>query len=461
MKVLLVKPFSEMHVVFPPLGLGYLASYCQKVIPGIDICILDCHRLQYSIEDFKKYLLRYQPDIIGFTAFTLEISYAIKMAEAVKQVCKETIVVIGGPHASAVPESVLSYESVDYVFCGEAERGFAHFLKNFHTHERLSARGLGYRNGNNIVLNEIELIEELDNIPFPDYKKMELEKYPKMYFMQKTPSAPIISSRGCPYCCTFCAGHKVSGRLWRSRSAANIMEEIKYLYKEYRIREIDFWDDNFGLDRTRVVEFCRLFKSWGGGKVIWWCPNGLHLNSLDKDLLRIMKEVGCYAISLGIESGSETVQKDMNKNLSFTKLKEIVEYSNKIGLRTQGFFIIGYPTETEKDIMETIRLAKKLPFHRASFCLFQPIVGSDISNYLIKERLLDKHILNTIPCDYSKVSIPTKYIKNIRKIKELQSKAIISFYLRPKILFKLICENISVSQIKQLVKIFLKYVLAR
>lgn len=325
---------------------------------------------------------------------------------------------------------------IDHVFIGEVEKGFSYFLKNFSSSDRLNASGLGYRNGKDIVLNEPELIDDLNSVPFPDYKKMQFEKYPKMYFMKNFPAAPIMSSWGCPFNCTFCAGYRVSGRKWRSWSVKYILEEI------------DFWDDNFTLDRARTEEFCRSLKTLGWD-FIWWCPNEVHLNTLDKELLIKMKESGCYAIVFGIESGSERIQKDMKKNLSFERLNEMVEFSYRIGLRTQGFFIIGYPTENEEDILKTIRISLPLPFLRASFCMFQPIVGSETYKYLVEKKIINEKINVPITCDYSKTSIPAYYIKNIARIRQLQKRAILSFYLKPRIFFRLFRENMSLSQIKE------------
>lgn len=460
MKVLLVKPISDMHVVLPPIGLGYLASYCQREIPDIDLKILDCNRERYNQGRFERYVRDFKPDVIGFTAFSMEIDSALRLAAISKEALKGVITVIGGPHASAVPRSVLSNVSIDYIFRGEAERGFSYFLKNFYSAERLNAPGLGYRNGKDIILNQPELIDDLDSIPFPDYKKMGLEKYPKMYFMKRFPAAPIMSSRGCPFNCTFCAGHKISGRGWRPRSVENIIKEIAFLHKEYGIKEIDFWDDNFTLNKARTEEFCRALKTLGKD-FIWWCPNGVHLNTLDREILLRMKESGCYAIAFGIESGSERIQKDMKKGLSFEKLEEMVEFSRKIGLRTQGFFIIGYPTENKEDILKTIKLSQSLPFLRASFCMFQPIVGSEIYQYLVENNVISEKDAAVITCDYSKASVPTDYIKDTSRIKQLQKRAILGFYLRPKIFFKLLFENISMSQIKELTDIVKKYILNR
>ena len=172
-----------------------------------------------------------------------------------------------------------------------------------------------------------------------------------------------------------------------------------------------------------------------------------------------MKESGCYAVAFGIESGSEKVRQDMKKNFSPIKLKEMAEFSYKIGLRTQGFFIIGYPTEAEQDILKTIQLSKSLSLLRASFCLFQPIVGSNICQYLIDNKVINEAQSYRITCDYSKAAISTNFIKNVSKIKKLQRRAILEFYLRPKIFFRILFENMSFSQIKELIIITKKYII--
>ncbi|MFH1798713.1 MAG: radical SAM protein [Candidatus Omnitrophota bacterium] len=460
MKVLLVKPLSDMHVILLPIGLGYLASYCQKQNPNLELKILDCHRERFTEEKFKEYIRNFKPDVIGFTALSMEINSARAFAFYAKQVKSEIVTIIGGPHVSALPRTVLADRNVDYVFRGEAEVGFSYFIKHFSSNERLNSPGLGYLKGEDLIFNDSSVIDELDDIPFPDYQKMQFEKYPKMYFMKRFPSAPILSSRGCPFTCTFCAGHMVSGRKWRSRSVDNILMEIEYLSRKYNIREINFWDDNFTFDRSRTEEFCGRFKKLNK-HIIWWCPNGVRLETLDKSILVKMKQSGCYSVAFGVESGSEKIQQDMKKRISFKKLKEMSEFSHSIGLRTQGFFILGYPTEKEEDILATIKLARTLPFLRASFSLFQPIAGSEIYQCLVDQKLINEEDAVINACDYSKANVPTYYIKDLAKIKRLQRKAILGFYFRPKIFLRVLLENLSLPQIKELIKIVKYYILER
>ncbi len=457
MKILLVKVPSDMHVILPPIGLGYVAAYLKNKIKDIDIKILDCLKEGYNHKDFKEYILKEKPNVVGLTAFTMEINSALKCAEIIKQIDKNIITVIGGPHVSNSPNHVLENENVNFILRGESEIAFYEFINSIINKKDFSKiHNLGYKKGNDIVLNEVKLPENLDELPYPDYDLMKLLEYPKMYFMKNYPSGPIVTSRGCPFLCTFCSAGKLSGKKFRSRSPKEIIKEIKYLKDKYKIKEFQIWDDNFTMNKERAMEFCNLLLK-ENINLDWWCPNGLRIETLDEELLKKMKESGCYAMAFGIESGSEKIQKDMKKFLDLNKVKEIVNLANKIGIRTQGFFIIGYPTETKEDILKTIELAKELPLDRASFSLFQPLVGSEIYDELKKEGKLD---CLDAKCDYSKISIlPTTL--NSKDLKNLQRKAILGFYLRPKTFTRFIRENLSVSQIKELGSMFKKYIIGK
>lgn len=459
MKILLVKPISDIHVVSPPLALAYLASSIKK-LKNVEVRILDCLLKKYSYEDFGKYLQHYQPAIIGFTSFTLEFKSALKMAAIGKSLNPDVKIIFGGSHVSNVPEDSLKNKEIDFIFQAEAEEGFPKLIKELMKKNKKpnfkKIPCLGWKKKGKIILNSIKFIENLDKLDFPDFDLFEFSKYPKLYLVKEHPSAPIITSRGCPFNCTFCTAKQISGSKWRFRSAENIIEELKILKMKYNIREFQIWDDNFTLNKERAKKFCDLLIK-ENLNLIWWCPNGVRLETLDKELLIKMKKSGCYAIALGIESGSEKIQKDMNKNINFSHLKEMIDFSNKIGMRTQGFFIIGYPTETRADILKTIKLAKDLNLKRTAFHLFQPLFGSEIYNKLKKEGKIPKNY-SIEQCDYSKASILPKGFKNLDEVKKLQQKAILEFYLRPRIFFSFLRENLSTSQIIEILLMVKKYI---
>lgn len=221
---------------------------------------------------------------------------------------------MGGPHPSNKPDEVLSNKYVDFIYRTEGEIGFCELLQRLRNGRNnfSSISNLGYKEDRKRIFNPFKVTENLDDLPFPSYDLIKVESYPKTYMTKKGPYAPIITSRGCPYPCTYCSAGKVSGKKLRMRSPENIIEEIKLLKNRHHIKEFQIWDDNFTLNKKRVYEFCRLLVK-ENIDLSWWCPNGLRIETLDEDLIRTMKETGLYAIALGIESGSEKIQKDMKK----------------------------------------------------------------------------------------------------------------------------------------------------
>ncbi len=454
MKLLLVKAPSITHTINPPLSLAYLIPNVKKYA---QIKVLDCLKENYSFNDFKNFVKKYKPDVIGFTAFTMEIDSVFKCAQITKKLNPKIYTIVGGPHASTFPENILSNKNIDFAFISEAEKTFPKLLRQIKENKfnLKKINGIGYRDKKeNISLNPAKLEMNLDTLSFPDFDAMNFEEYPKLYLARKHPSIPILTSRGCPFNCTFCTGYKISGKKFRARSPENIIQELKILKQKYKIKEFQIWDDNFTLDKKRAIKFCNLLIK-EKLNLIWWCPNGVRMETLDYELLKKMKDSGCYAIVLGIESGSLKIQKDMNKNLDFKKLKEVVNIAHKLKLRTQGFFIIGYPTETKEDILKTIKLAKSLPLNRATFGLFQPLPGSDIYNELKKQGKLKG--INLTTTEYSKPSIPTKTL-SLNELKRLQQKALIEFYLRPRVFFRFIGENLTPSQFKEILNMIKKYI---
>lgn len=459
MKILLVKPPSDTHFVMLPIGIGYIASYLKSKVNGIESYFLDCLREGYDHEKFTDYIKKLKPDLVGITAFSVEIDSAIRCCEIAKTIDKGIITVIGGPHATFMPEEVLSNNSVDFIFRNEAEISFSQFIEELKGQRKFEEiPNIGYKKNGQIRLNPIRLPEDLDLLPFPDYEFMGLRLYPKTYKMRYYPSAPILTSRGCPFPCTYCSGGKLSGKKFRARSPQNIIDEIKFLKANYNIREFEIWDDNFTLDKKRTNDFCDLLLK-ENINLPWWCPNGLRVETLDEALIRKMKKSGLYSIAIGIESGSEKIQKDMKKNLNFEKVREVAQLGNKYGIRMEGFFILGYPTETKDDILKTIKLSKELPLKRASILLFQPLVGSEIYDTLKKEGRLEGIDLHN--AEYSKPTILPDGLKSLQELKNLQKRAILEFYMRPKVLPGFIIENLSPGQLKHIWAMTKKYLFNR
>ena len=295
-----------------------------------------------------------------------------------------------------------------------------------------------WREGNRVVINQQVFFEDIDRFGMPAWDLIRPDTYPFAPhggFFKNYPIAPIIISRGCPFACAYCAGRIVSGRRIRYRSVAKVIEEIKLLYHQYGIREIHIEDDNFTFNHVLVKEFCRQLKD-NKLNISWTCPNGVRLDSLTEDLLKTMKDAGLYFISVGIESGSDRVLKEMKKSLTTQGIREKINLIKNCGLEISGFFIIGYPTETRRDIEQTIDFACSLGLKRAGFSLFKPFPGSDIARELVKRGEWQFNHISAE--DWSRFILADAIYAppgfTLKEIKQWRQKALWRFYFRPGII---------------------------
>lgn len=449
MKVLLVRPVSKTHVIVPPIGLGYLATSLKKA--GHSVSILDCVKEKMTYEDFEKYIKENKPSVVGITVFSYDLNSAKKSINLIKKIDQKIVTVVGGPHPSGDPIQTMEFlDNVDFAFKGEAEVGLPMLLDEIQNNGDFEkVPGLVWKRKKIIIINQQKFVEDLGSLGFPRWELLKPHEYPEAPhggFAKKFPVAPIIITRGCPFQCTFCAGHEITGKKIRSRPIKDVIKEIELLYNQYGIREIHIEDDNFTLNKNLVREFTTLLIK-KRLKISWCCPNGVRLDTLDEDLLKLMKKSGCYSLSVGIESGSDKILKHMKKNLTVDKIKEKIKLINKVGISVIGFFILGYPTETKDDIISTIEFAKSLPLSRAEFNIFLPLPGSEMY-----EKLKEECKLNNINWNNFFVT-KVAYSENITKeeLKKFQKEAFLKFYLRPKIILGMLKNVKSLKQFKYLI----------
>jgi len=464
LNVLLFRPYSKADELIPPFGLGYLATALRK---NHNTEILDGIKENMTPDNFKDFLHENKFDVIGIQIFTFHINAAKEYVRVIKELRPETKIILGGPHPSCDPNNIFYYfPKIDFAFRGEAEIGLAKLMDlmaesgDIEDLELKEVPGLIWRDKENkTVANNQIFVENLDTLGCPSWDLLKPDTYPLAphgAFFKNYPIAPIIITRGCPFNCTFCAGRLVSGRKIRRRSVALVISEIKELYYKYGIREIHIEDDNFTFYRDLVMEFCdELTKN--NLNISWVCPNGVRLDTLDKELLLKMKETGLYSLSVGVESGSNRVLSHMQKSLNTEKIKEKVALIRETGLEVIGFFVIGYPAETRQDILDTIKFAKKLDLKRANFTIFKPFPGTPITDKLIADNELpeiqenwEKYIL--ADAVYAPQGFTTKELKNLRR------RAFLSFYLRPKILFKMMREIKNFKHFKIVMKRILRWI---
>jgi anaerobic magnesium-protoporphyrin IX monomethyl ester cyclase len=378
-----------------PLGITYLSAVLIK--EGLTVKILDASLEDYDHEEeLSEHTIRFgmtfnkirdtisgfRPDIIGISAlYTSQAGNVHELCRLSKEVSGDIITVLGGAYPTSETEFCMQDFNVDFAILGEGEESFLSLLRSLQNGKVNAVEGIAYRDNGAVKINpKSSFIKNLDNLPMPARHLLKLTEYSEVPcghgVIKHKPFATVISSRGCPFQCTFCFSCKMHGVTFRPRSAKNVLDEIESLIEQYHIKEIHFEDDNITFDRKRALE---IFQGIIDRKfnIAWTAPNGLSVSTLDKELLLKMKESGCYGVILAIESGSQRVLSEiMRKPVNLKKAEEIVRLLKDIGLNVACYWMLGLPGETKKEIRETIDFASKLksinPNLYSSFSVFTP-----------------------------------------------------------------------------------------
>jgi len=420
----------EQHLgsKLPALGLCALAAYTRR--EGFDTALLDAYNLGLSPESTMKKVLEFSPRYVGITATTATIFLAAKFAELIKEQCPQIITVIGGSHVSAMPmETMQEFRAFDIAVVGEGEQAIVDILRLVEPFADLSnIKGVIYRGGDDSLkrTEKRSYLEDLDRLPFPAWDL--LTDFPGLYRpsltnYKKLPVASLVTSRGCPYKCTFC-DRSVFGNRWRSFSATYVVDLIKDLKAKYGIREISFYDDTFTVNKKRLHEMCEQFIK-NNLNLSWSCLGRVDL--ADTETLKLMKKAGCWLISYGIESATPEILSIYKKDISLSQIDKAVRLTKEAGILTRGFFIIGGPLETENTILQIKDLIHKIPLDDLHISFFTPIPGSEMYENADKYgrfnkewSSMDVYEINFVPNDLNE-NLLLQYRSDLYR----------SFYLRP------------------------------
>jgi len=389
-----------------PLGLAYIAAVLER--KGYEVRLLDAFiegleneeevdnervLLGLTPSQIRQEIKDFSPQVVGVSSlFTMQRKNAHAVCKIAKEVDNSIITVMGGSHPSAEPVMVLQDPVVDFVVLGEGEQVIVDLLRYLeHGGDISEIDGLGFRSNSKIVINEKKkFIEDLDSIPFPARHLLPMDRYfqSKMShgLNRRTPYASILTSRGCPFECTFCSTHKVWSKRYRARSAANVLSEIKYLVDTYGIKELLFEDDNMLLDKNRAHDiFDVMIKE--KFDLIWRTPNGVAVVTLDEEMLDKMKASGCYQIGLGVESGNKFVLNTIiKKPVDLEKARLIVKYARKIGIEAIVFLVVGMPGETLEQMRDSFSFVRSLGLYNAQHVsIATPYPGSKLYD-ICKDR---------------------------------------------------------------------------
>lgn len=445
MKVLLISPVLTIALddpagVNPMLGLAYLAAYLEK--NDFEVEILDAaaeginnvrkvgSKLRYGLGEgeIKKRIKKSAPAIVGITnPSTLHAADAHDIAKMVKDVDEDILVVFGGAHASACPELVLADGNVDLVVKGEGEETFLEVVSNFCQGASVrNIAGTHHKEKGKIVQNPMRpFIRNLDSLSYPARHLLPMDIYLESFkknlnYLMCERATTLISSRGCPGNCIYCAVKTVWGRKWRCRSAKNVVDEMEHLINDYDIGEVHFLDDSISVDRDHLGGICDEIIN-RGLDIKWTTPNGIAIWLLDKSLIKKMKRAGCYRLTFGLESGNSETLKFMRKKYDLEYAKEVIRYAHRIGLWTVGTFIIGFPYEQADSIEDTINFAVHSHLDFAVFYIANPFPGTDLYEIFRREGLLSES-------DFSSLvrGTDTKYFKH-QELQEIQGEAFSRF----------------------------------
>jgi anaerobic magnesium-protoporphyrin IX monomethyl ester cyclase len=372
----------------PPLGLGYLASYLES--KGFRVDILDLTILHVSTATLIQLFKKNTPLLVGLTALTPFYLNMKELSLEIKKQIPDIPVVLGGVHASALPRESLDECNADFVVIGEGEETLLELARKVKEHGDLAdVAGIAYKRGREFIVNKPrELISDLDSLPMPAWHKIDPRKYPPVphgFIKKHKYVAPILSTRGCPYKCSYCASCQFWRQRIRFRSPSMVVDEMEYLYNTFQIREFHFWDDNLTLKRAHILGICKEILR-RRLSVSMTTPNGLRVDTLNKSILMVMKKAGFYHLTFSVESGSPRILRESNKVTNLRTIAQNTRIAKKLGFSLSSFFMLGFPNETLESIQRTIKLAKALPLDQRLFFILRPLPGSQLFSEMIKKQ---------------------------------------------------------------------------
>jgi anaerobic magnesium-protoporphyrin IX monomethyl ester cyclase len=436
--VLLIRPNSVNIVASPaPLGLGYLAQALRER-RGDEVRILDARIRRLAEEEVLDAVRDFNPRIVGVTALSFDAKEAHHLAGLIKsdrsggRDGSERIIVFGGPYASARGEPILEDSPVDYLVLGEGEATLVELINALEGQGGIEdVAGIIRRENGEPVRNRPRVPEEeLDRLSVA-WDLIEPERYFSPWIrtsentlQRSSRMLSIFTSRGCPYNCIFC--HNLFGRKFRARSPENVVQEIRYLAENYRTREFEIIDDSFNLDLERAKTIARMTAELPV-KLHLTFPNGLRADRMDEELLSLLKRAGTYRIDYAVESAIPRVQEMMGKRLDLSRAAEVIAETSSRRILTAGYFILGFPGETEHEMRATVEWALNSRLHIASFFYLHPFPGTPLAN---SSPELAARVKNMDFSDYSTITINLSAVPD-ELMRKIRRSAYRGFYFHP------------------------------
>ncbi|MDD5032960.1 MAG: cobalamin-dependent protein [Candidatus Pacebacteria bacterium] len=439
-----------------PLGIANVAAYLRE--KGFNTGIIDAVAENYTINDLAKKILEINPRVVGISALTSNFFRAVAVAKEIKKILPDALVIIGGHHAAIMPLEIMrENECFDILVKGEGELTAKEVMEEYkkfgwNREDFLKKcgqiKGIYFKSGDEVIFTgDRDMIENLDALPFPARDLLPMDKYlplPNQY--KRAPVANMVAIRGCVFNCTFCSSASMFGRKIRLMSPERTVNEIEYLIKEYGVKEISFWDDAITVSREWMMKFCDLILE-KGIDITWTCYS--RVNTVDEELLRKMKNAGCWNIFFGFESGDQKLLDNIDKRITLEQIEKANDLCKKVGIEVRASFMLALPGETPELGQKTIDFAKKLNPDYAQFSVTTPYPGTRLYDEAEKYGTLTKNFSEYH--GWSPVFVPFGY-KNREEIEKIEKRAMRQFYMRPAYIWGRIKKIDSFEDIKRYMK---------
>jgi radical SAM superfamily enzyme YgiQ (UPF0313 family) len=433
------KEMKKFGAVSEPLGLAYIAGHLEN--KNVPVRIIDAPAQQMSTEHVVSDIGISNDNIVGISILTTTFSVVKDLCRSIKSAVPQCMIVLGGPHSTVLPERTLEeIPEADIACIGEGELTMAAIAQSVDDNDIKNIEGICYRRNGEIIRNpDRPFIRNLDEIPPPARHLLPMDRYhlTASRVSGDTFCPTIIVARGCPFKCSYCS--RTFGRTFRAHSIERIVEEIQDLIQTYQIRQINIEADTLTVKKTFLRDLCHAIIENGiQRKIKWTCES--RVDTIDEDMLKLMRKAGCWQISYGVETGSQRLLNLINKGVTLTQVEQAFRLTKKAGISIRGFFMLGLPTETRQESFETIAFAKKIDPLWAQFTITVPYPGTEMFDELDRAgqiRTYDWRRYNTWSGWKGEDEIP--FIPEGRTIKELadlQKMALRAFYLRPSVIWK-------------------------
>lgn len=392
MKVVLVEVTPEKEVLtmelVPPLGLGYIASSLEA--KGHEVSIVSGVKYNNSIDEAYRLIKEEKPDVVGYTATSSARFRAIDLVKRVKK-ATDTLTIVGGPHFHPTAREALnSVKEIDVVVKGEGEETVPELVGRYSIGKDFKdISGICFRDCDMIIENpDRPFNKDIDQYPMPAYQLFDFKKYKCKLEGTDLPAIGVLSSRGCPNKCNFCANTALRKASLRLRDPKKFVDEIEFLKSEYNYTAFDFWDDTMTMVKSHITGICNEILN-RNFNIKWFAR--ARVNTVNREILKLMKDAGCVAIAYGIESGSEKVLKSIKKGINTRQAREAVKLSSELGFIVSNYFIVSMPGEKLSDINMTFDMInefERYPNVNNYHCFAMIYPGTELEKIAREQNLL-------------------------------------------------------------------------